>query len=107
MKVLLVNPPKSLDGREISREECGIGAVPKGFLPSQPLLSTNYLRNNGIDADFVDAETSNVSFEGYDVVVVWVSVLKTFYKDIKLLEKAKKEGKKLLWFLMNLILDLR
>ncbi|RJX16102.1 radical SAM protein [Candidatus Bathyarchaeota archaeon] len=94
MKVLLVNPPKSLDGREISREECGIGAVPKGFLPSQPLLSTNYLRNNGIDADFVDAETSNVSFEGYDVVVVWVSVLKTFYKDIKLLEKAKKEGKK-------------
>jgi len=98
MKVLLLNPPKYKRDRVlpyVSREECGIGTVSKDFLPSQICLATSYLREKGIDADLLDMKNGDrLSIGGYDVVVVWVSVIESFYEDLDFLRKAKEEGKK-------------
>ena len=94
MKTLLLNPPKSWNGRYVSREEYGIGFVPTDFLPSGIFLAAAYLREKGKNADALDADTPDVSFEGYDVVVGWVCIFHSFYEDIQLLKKAKEAGKR-------------
>lgn len=94
MKTLLLNPPKYLQGSYVSREEYGIGLVDTDFLPSNIFLAAAYLRSKGKDADALDAETPLVSMEHYDVVVVWVCILHSFYEDINLLKRAKDEGKR-------------
>jgi radical SAM superfamily enzyme YgiQ (UPF0313 family) len=48
----------------------------------------------GKDTDALDARTPRVSLDGYDIVVVWVCVLHSFYEDIKWLKRAKEEGKR-------------
>ena len=65
MKTLLLNPPKHWNGMYVSREEYGIGLVPTDFLPSGIFLAAAYLCEKGKDADALDAEASDVSFEGY------------------------------------------
>ena len=94
MKTLLLNPPKHLRGIYVCREENGIGEVDCDFLPSNIYLAAAYLREMGKDVDALDAETPVVSFDGYDVVVVWVCILHSFYEDIQLLKGAKEEGKR-------------
>jgi len=97
MKTLLLNPPKYKEGRVlpyVSREECGIGTVSSNFVPSQICLAANYLRERGKDVDLLDADVQGVSLDGYDVVVVWVCVLESFYEDLEFLKRAKEEGKK-------------
>ncbi|MBN2186598.1 MAG: radical SAM protein [Dehalococcoidia bacterium] len=94
MKTLLLNPPKRWNGMHVSREEYGIGLVPTDFLPSGIFLAAAYLCEKGRDADALDAETPDISFEGYDVVVVWACILHSFYEDIQYLRKAKEAGKK-------------
>ena len=83
MKTLLLNPPKYWKGMYVSREEYGIGVVNCDFLPSNIFLAAAYLRAVGKNADALDAETSMVSLDGYDVVVVWVCILRSFYGDIE------------------------
>jgi radical SAM superfamily enzyme YgiQ (UPF0313 family) len=99
MKMLLLNPPKYWKGLYICREEYGVGTVRTNFLPSQIYLAAAYLRDRGKDADALDVETHSVSFDNYDAVVVWVSVLHSFYDDIKWLKKAKDKGKKTIMIL--------
>lgn len=93
MKTLLLNPPKYRDGLYMSREEYGIGLVNCDLLPSNILLAAAYLRGMGMHVDALDAETPQLSMDGYDVVVVWACILHSFYEDIELLRRAKREGK--------------
>jgi radical SAM superfamily enzyme YgiQ (UPF0313 family) len=100
VKTLLLNPPKYWKGVYICREEYGMGTVVTDFLPSHIYLATAYLRERGRDVDALDAKRSeNVSFDNYDVVVVWVCILYSFYEDIKWLKRAKEEGKKTIMIL--------
>jgi hypothetical protein len=99
MKTLLINPPQSWRGLYISREEYGTGLVDKRFLPSNVFLAASYLRQQGNDVDFVDTDTPNLALDGYDVVVVWVSVINSFYDDMVFLKRAKEEGKKTIMIL--------
>lgn len=100
MKTLLVNPPQRGPVQGIYkeyyviREECAAGFYHLKYVPAQIFLAANYLRERGRDVDAIDAETSRVSLNGYDVVAVWVAVLGNFYTDIEFLRRAKKEGKK-------------
>jgi hypothetical protein len=99
MKTLLLNPPKYWRGAYICREEYGMGTVVTDFLPSQIYLATAYLRERGKDVDALDVRTGSVSFDDYDVVVVWVCILHSFYEDIKWLKRAREEGKKTIMIL--------
>lgn len=99
MKILLINPPKYWNGNSICRDENGIGTCDVNFLPSQPILATAYLKGKGKHADMIDAEDQNISFGDYDIVVVFVCILFTFYEDIKWLKRAKGEGKKTIMIL--------
>lgn len=92
MKILLLNPPSSLDGKFVSREQCGIGLVEERFLPSEILLSAAYLETLGHDVEFVDAGDDSLSLSSYEGVVVWVSVLHTFHEDVEWLRRAKESG---------------
>ncbi len=94
MRTLLLNPPKGRKAMYVSREEYGIGLTDCDFLPSGIFLAAAYLRAMGKDADALDAETASVSFNGYDVVVVWVCILHSFYDDVDLLRRAKYNGKR-------------
>ena len=96
MKTLLVNLPQGpcARGQYVIREECAAGIYNKPHLPAQIFLAATYLREKGLDADAVDTETTEISLNGYDVVVVWTAVLGSFYKDIAFLKKAKMEEKK-------------
>ena len=94
MRTLLLNPPKYWKGQYVSREQYGVGLVSTDFLPSNIFLAAAYLRARGKDADALDASTPMVSLDGYDVVVVWVCILHSFYEDIKLLKRVKDEGKR-------------
>ena len=100
MKTLLVNPPQRdlargiYKERYIIREECAAGIYNLKYLPAQIFLAANYLRERGKDVDAIDAETSRVSLNGYDVVVVWAAVLGNFYRDIDFLRSVKEKGKK-------------
>jgi radical SAM superfamily enzyme YgiQ (UPF0313 family) len=96
MKTLLVNLSQysGAPGKYVIREECAAGVHNHTYLPAQIFLAANYLRERGRDVDAIDAQTSRISLNGYDVVVVWVVVLGNFYKDIEFLKKAKMEGKK-------------
>ena len=94
MKTLLLNPPKQRRDMFVSREESGVGLVNCNFLPSNILLAAAYLRSIGKEADPVDVDRNYVSFEGYDTVVVWVSVLHSFYDDIEYMKNAKVQGKR-------------
>lgn len=103
MKTLLLNPPRrnpeDPQNNYKIREECAAGTHDENFLPAQIYLATNYLREKGKDVDAIDAETSKISFNGYDVVVVWVVVLGNFYRDIEHLKRAKEEGKRTIMIL--------
>lgn len=98
MKTLLLNPPKSWEEFYICREEYA-GSEATNFLPSQIYLAAAYLRERGKDVDALDVQTQSVSFDNYDVVVVWVCVLHSFYEDIKWLKTAKDKGKKTIMIL--------
>jgi|GEM_PF-2158882 len=94
MKTLLLNPPKCWKGLYICREEYGTGIVVTDFLPSQIYLAAAYLSERGKDVDALDVQRQSVSLDNYDVVVVWVCILHSFYEDIKWLKRAKEEGKR-------------
>ena len=72
-----------------------MGTMVTDFLPSQIYLATAYLRKRGKDVEALDTKKSgHVSLNKYQVVVVWVCTLHSFYEDIKWLKRAKEEGKK-------------
>lgn len=72
-----------------------MGTMVTDFLPSQIYLATAYLRKRGKDVEALDTKKSgHVSLSKYQVVVVWVCTLHSFYEDIKWLKRAKEEGKK-------------
>lgn len=99
MKILLLNPPKYRLGRYMSRDEGGIGTIPRDFLPSNIFLAATYLKERGKDVDVLDAKTAGISYGGYDVIVVWVCTLHSFYDDIEFLRRAKEEGKRTIMIL--------
>jgi len=86
MRIALVTPPGYIV------EECCIGKNETVTLPSQAILATAYLRGKGWDATFLDAQTGSAEFKGFDVVVLWVSLIDGFYHNLKLLQKVKNEG---------------
>ena len=92
MKVLLLNPPKERNGGYILREECAVGSEPTNVLPSQIYLAASYLCSRGWDADPVDARSVKASMAGYDVAVVWVSILHSYFDDLSFLREAKAHG---------------
>ena len=90
MKTLLVNPQSAFKGKFVSREQGGIGVVDEHFLPSEIFLTAAYLKETGHDVHTIDLDNSQTDFSAYQVVVVWVSILHTFHKDIELLRHAKE-----------------
>jgi anaerobic magnesium-protoporphyrin IX monomethyl ester cyclase len=99
MKVALVNPPYGT-----IKEECCHGPVNELIVPSQICLATAYLRSKNIDADLIEMGGKNltlqkIDFSGYDIAVVWCSLVKSVYDDIKILKKAKENGLKTIMIL--------
>jgi hypothetical protein len=92
MKTLLLNPPSAFEGKFVSREQGGIGVVDERFLPSEIFLTAAYLQEAGHDVDTLDLDSGDLDFSPYQVAVVWVSVLHTFYQDIEWLRRSKESG---------------
>jgi radical SAM superfamily enzyme YgiQ (UPF0313 family) len=94
MKILLLNPPKKWKDLYVCREEYGVGTIVSDFLPSNIYLTSAYLRGKDREIHSVDADTQKFAMDHYDVVVVWVCILHTFFQDIEWLKAAKEKGKK-------------
>jgi len=88
MRILLVNQ------KGYEREECCVGKIHDKVLPSQLLLCAAYLESRGHRVDVADEQFMKPDLSSCDVVVAIVAAIEGFYDDIKVLEKAKKEGKK-------------
>lgn len=97
MKTLIINPKWQLT------EECCMGKITIPTLPSQAIMATQYLRDNGLDADFIDywteKELSKAELAKYDVIVVWAAI--TGIDDIAHILLAAKSYRKITVLVVN------
>ena len=94
MKILLISPNPV--GKGIKYEECCTGPNPKPIVPSQLLLCTGYLRERGLNVEFVDQQVrdSEIHYQDYDVVVGWANIGLNLLNDMTSLAKAHDVGTK-------------
>jgi len=104
MKTLIIHPKGYLT------EECCMGKIDIRTLPSQAIISAQYLKDNGFDVDFIDLWTTDENqiypeLKKHDIVVIWaaltgIDVVSEFFK------KAKSEGKITILIMNELFGDL-
>lgn len=94
MKILLLNPPKKWKNLYVCREEYGMGTIVSNFLPSNIYLTSAYLMGKNREIHAIDADTQKFVMDDYDVIVVWVCILHSFFQDIEWLRTAKEKGKR-------------
>lgn len=88
MRVLIIKPAGSLS------EECCCGASYAPHLPCQSIITSQFLKNNGVSADFVDLTFKPMpDITRYDHTIIWISVLDTLFDELDLISQIKRAGR--------------
>lgn len=100
MRALLYSPAGCM------HEECCMGGIPTKILPAQVFLAGAYLKSKGKEVTVIDGQTQSTDFKGYDVVVVWVSLLDGLKHEVEFLQTAKQNGARTVMILNDPIQDM-